>query len=62
MAIVPANPQIRPNPPAKTRPLRVILPVAGGFSIINKNLHMDAGGFGINLISGGYPHGYPPNP
>ena len=35
MAIVPVNPQIRPNPPAKTHPLRVILPVAGGFSIIN---------------------------
>ena len=36
MAIVPANPQTRPNPPAKTRPLRVILPVAGGFSIITR--------------------------
>ena len=35
MAIVPVNSQIPPNSPAKTRLLRVILPVAGEFSIIN---------------------------
>lgn len=35
MAIVPANSQIRPNPPAKPHPLRIILRVAGEFGITN---------------------------
>ena len=42
--------------------MQVILSIAGEFNIINKNSYMDAGGFGINLISGGYPHGYPLDP
>lgn len=62
MTIVPANSQTRPNPPAKTRLLRIIVQDAGLFGIINRNPYLDASEFGISPISGKYPYGYPLDP